>query len=183
MCPDTRLQGQSPPLSQRAGRRAAAAGGLAPAQQVPGRQCVCVCVFICSTRVCVRVCMCARVHVMSGFPPVLWLTQLPAPRSGHSAPWTQVSARELSTFTGICSQRSHKHGLLTPPLHVIACSPPCFSQKHTAVLFLIPSVYCTDHFIRQPVRLGPRCHADAVSAGASPEGTAFALLRGLLVPF
>ncbi|XP_014384334.1 PREDICTED: uncharacterized protein LOC106723825 [Myotis brandtii] len=163
VCPDTRLQGQSPPLSQ-------------PREVWPqhsrcqdGSVCVCVCVFICSTRVCVRVCLCARVHVTSGFPLVLWLTRLPAPRSGHSAPWTQVSALELSTFTGICSQRSRNHGLLTPPLHVIACSPPCFSQKHPAALFPIPSVYCTDRFIRQPVRLGPRCHADPVSARASPR--------------
>lgn len=83
---------------------------------------VCVCMYLFAAYVCARVC--ARVHVMSGFPPVLWLMRLPAPRSGHSAAWTRVSAHELSTLTGICSQRSRHHGLLTPPLHVIACSPP-----------------------------------------------------------
>lgn len=163
LCVLTPLAGTVPASLTAGGAQSSSRGRSGPSR-AGARTAVCVCVYLFAAHVCV----CARVHVMSGFPPVLWLMRLPAPRSGHSAAWTRVSARELSTLTGICSQRSRHHGLLPPPLHVIACSPPASHRSTRRCCSRHPGLLYRS-FYTPAVRPGPRCHAGAVSAGP-PRG-------------
>lgn len=169
LCVLTRLPG-TVPTSLAAGGAQSSSHGRSGPSRAGARTAVyvCVCIYLQHTyvRTCVRVCTGACYE------------RVPSGSVADGAPgsplWTQ---RCLDS--GLCPRTFHAHWDLLPaqpppqPSHASSArdrvQPTCFSQKHPAVLFPIPSVYCTDCFIRQPVRPGPRCHAGAVSARASPR--------------